>query len=193
MHADMQHNMHASGGFPLSAQQRFLPWHRAYLKTVELLLREYEPKTFIPYWDWTVDPVPSWLSPPSNVPLPMEIGTSMSVMVKRSSPSGGFPTRKMVQSALAIPNYTRFAQRLETLHDQVHSAFGSSTVAQLMIAPADPLFFLHHANVDRIWNNWQLRFPGKNPTLNADDRVMDPFSYKESEVRSIRAIGYSYQ
>jgi tyrosinase len=28
-------------------------------------------------------------------------------------------------------------------------------------SPADPVFFLHHANVDRIWSIWQSEHPGQ--------------------------------
>ncbi len=35
---------------------KFLPWHRAYLRTVEDLLQEQLGPTFaLPYWDWTLD------------------------------------------------------------------------------------------------------------------------------------------
>ena len=30
-------------------------------------------------------------------------------------------------------------------------------------SPADPLFWLHHANVDRLWARWQQSRPGVPP------------------------------
>ena len=28
-------------------------------------------------------------------------------------------------------------------------------MGNILISPNDPLFFMHHANVDRLWNEWQ--------------------------------------
>lgn len=33
----------------------FLPWHRQFLRLIELELQEIEPSVTIPYWDWSVD------------------------------------------------------------------------------------------------------------------------------------------
>ncbi|MGE5347514.1 MAG: tyrosinase family protein, partial [Acidithiobacillales bacterium] len=30
-------------------------------------------------------------------------------------------------------------------------------------SPTDPLFFLHHANIDRIWSEWQKAHPAQAP------------------------------
>ncbi|MCU0498928.1 MAG: tyrosinase family protein [Anaerolineae bacterium] len=30
----------------------------------------------------------------------------------------------------------------------------------LDVSPNDPVFFLHHANVDRVWATWQINYPG---------------------------------
>jgi tyrosinase len=192
-HGDMQHNMHANNGQPAVNQQRFLPWHRRYLRTLELLLQEYEPNTSIPYWDWANDPVPGWLAPPAKITIPNEKMTTTYLSVVRTAPTGSFPNPQQVQAAMAKQDYTSFATELENLHDAVHGAFGKSTIADIMHAPADPLFFLHHANVDRIWSQWQAIVPDNNPTLSGDDTVLDPFAYSEPDTRSIQAMGYSYQ
>jgi len=34
-----------------------------------------------------------------------------------------------------------------------------------MTSPNDPIFFLHHAQIDRMWNIWQARHPGTTPYL----------------------------
>lgn len=45
------------------------------------------------------------------------------------------------------------------LHNQAHVWIGGD-MANVTISPNDPVFFLHHANVDRLWAIWQE----KNPT-----------------------------
>ena len=61
-----------------------------------------------------------------------------------------------VATALAAPNYTTFRPTLEAgsrLHNFGHGWTGGSMM--MMSSPQDPLFFMHHANVDRIWALWQ--------------------------------------
>ena len=64
-------------------------------------------------------------------------------------------------------------------------------------APCDPVFFMHHANIDRIWSQWQAANPGKNPNLpgpspGPNSPNMDPWSYTESDTRSTVGLGYTY-
>ena len=70
---------------------------------------------------------------------------------------------------------------------------------------------LYHANVDRIWSEWQNQHPNEYPNglgckldpKAACDRVtipghdgyawaLDPFSKNEPDCRSIQQLGYSY-
>jgi tyrosinase len=74
----------------------------------------------------------------------------------------------------------------------------------LPTAPNDPLYFLHHANIDRIWNEWQKTHGlhsyeprGEMPSNNADDTMM-PFDSigtlaTPDSVADIKALGYRYQ
>ncbi|KAI1433007.1 Di-copper centre-containing protein [Xylaria sp. CBS 124048] len=69
------------------------------------------------------------------------------------------------------PNYTHFSNEawigpyanathdsLESLHDSVHTIGGGGWghLAIIAYSAFDPLFFLHHANVDRIFAMWQV-------------------------------------
>jgi hypothetical protein len=49
------------------------------------------------------------------------------------------------------------------MHNNVHIWTGGSMVPGT--APNDPIFFLHHCNVDRLWALWQFRHPGQNYPL----------------------------
>jgi len=52
---------------------------------------------------------------------------------------------------------TGFRQELEggfRLHGWGHTWVGGSMLT--MASPNDPMFFLHHANIDRLWAEWQL-------------------------------------
>ena len=73
---------------------------------------------------------------------------------------------EIVQAALSRTTVETFSSGggtfsiLEGLcHNAVHAAVGGSDLARpgFMsggLAPIDPLFFLHHANIDRLWNVW---------------------------------------
>ncbi|RPA84065.1 Di-copper centre-containing protein [Ascobolus immersus RN42] len=68
--------------------------------------------------------------------------------------------------AVAKPTWEEFAVTLEggmiwdTLGMHSGGHFGvSGTVGDMYTSPADPLFYLHHANLDRIWAKWQKQSP----------------------------------
>lgn len=61
-----------------------------------------------------------------------------------------------VAAAFQNPVYEDFREALENgakLHGDVHGWMGRSML--LWSSPNDPIFFMHHANIDRIWAKWQ--------------------------------------
>ncbi|KAH7233146.1 hypothetical protein BKA59DRAFT_534979 [Fusarium tricinctum] len=69
----------------------------------------------------------------------------------------------VMNTIYSFDTYSGMSEMLEGLpHAQIHSVIfgdmGPST------SPNEPLFFLHHANVDRVWAKWQ----GRNNTRLAD-------------------------
>ncbi|WP_230210902.1 tyrosinase family protein [Streptomyces kaniharaensis] len=194
IHADMGHHQHRMSGDPHDiGAQRFLPWHRVFLDQVETELRRVHSEVTIPYWDWTADQqIPVWLAdvlPRVIVPGPM----GGIVQVTRSPGSLHHlqqitaPLNRVMQAG----GFTTFVDGLESVHDQVHDWVGAS-MSDLATAPADPLFFLHHANVDRLWSTWHPTHPSENPTLSGDDVVMDPWRVTEPTTRHIDNFHYSY-
>ncbi len=51
------------------------------------------------------------------------------------------------------------------LHNQVHVWVGGSMLPGT--SPNDPVFFMHHCMVDKLWADWQLEQKKKNPDLTA--------------------------
>lgn len=95
------------------------------------------------------------------------------------------------------------------LHNRVHLWVGGSMVP--MTSPNDPVFFLHHCFIDKIWADWQAAnetlwreqgYPGTAPQYNPvsggpvghnlDDRLT-PWTRTISEVLSSSALGYHYE
>jgi tyrosinase len=190
IHADMSHMMHGSMG-PVGAQ-RFLPWHRVFLHVFEQHLQAINPALTIPYWDWTTDQqVPDWLQ--SYTPT-VTGATGNTIIVFRTSGADvpfGLPTSADVSTVVGDTDFTTFEQDLENLHNGVHSWVGGP-MGDLDTAPADPLFWMHHANIDRIWESWRHTHPGLNPTLSGSDVILDPWSDLEPTTRDTANYNYHY-
>ena len=186
-HSNMSHNMH---GMNSVGEQRFLPWHRVYLLNLERRGKKIDKRFFIPYWDWTRDrSIPSWIT--NYRPTVKVTGTDI-VVRRNPGSSSNLPTSSQINTILGRTTFTSFTRDLERgPHNFVHG-WVNGTMSFINIAPADPLFWMHHAQIDRLWSIWQANHPNQNPTLNGSDRIMDPWSTMESQVRSISALGYSY-
>jgi tyrosinase len=53
----------------------------------------------------------------------------------------------------------------QTPHNDVHGLVGgpSGFMGAFDTAPLDPVFWLHHANIDRLWESWRKGVPGADP------------------------------
>ncbi|MGA5696090.1 MULTISPECIES: tyrosinase family protein [Bacillus cereus group] len=106
-----------------------------------------------------------------------------------------------------------FCNRLEgwygdgRIHNQVHLWVAGATQGSMywMSSPNDPVFFLHHANVDRLWAQWQVANPneGYHPTGTGSEvgpaghNLNDPMkpwgnSVTPNSVLNHHSLGYAY-
>jgi Common central domain of tyrosinase len=185
------HCTHESG--QQSTEEFFLPWHRAYIYWFEVLIRSYVkqlggPEDWtLPYWNYSGDyepnnpkgPWPRSVLPwvfgqaklPDNSVNPLFLDTS------RRGLQPGIqlrPTTPYYYQAYDFTDYLDFNQTLDqTIHGAVHGDTGSGdgvvsrTGWMQSVPPAafDPIFFLHHAEIDRFWVGWLKNVPGtSNPT-----------------------------
>jgi tyrosinase len=166
----------------------FFPWHRMYLFYLEAAIRQFSgDATFaLPYWDYTdatqrALPV-TFRQPTTNNPL----------FVSQRGPgiNNGNQLPPSVVTYTAAFNFTNFASpagsgasfggqtipapahltgphgALESLpHDQVHGAIGG-WMGQVNLAARDPIFWLHHANIDRLWALWLTTGGGRKDPQN---------------------------
>ncbi|WP_261717458.1 tyrosinase family protein [Streptomyces sp. FZ201] len=104
---------------------------------------------------------------------PINVRVDGRTYLRRSLGSGGrpLPTRAEVESVLAIETYDMppwnsgsdgFRNHLEgwrgvNLHNRVHVWVGGQMATG--VSPNDPVFWLHHAYVDKLWSQWQRRHP----------------------------------
>ncbi len=158
----------------------FLPWHRAYLAAFERACRNLSGKAdfALPYWDWFIDrqlPEPFRGSAnsgnilwedrpgfPENASLPIE--TFGEATLERILASEGFEafgsSRPFNQNSLDSSWQRKSGASTELEfgpHNNVHGILLGVMVSGL--SPLDPIFWLHHCNVDRIWSLWTARHP----------------------------------
>jgi tyrosinase len=74
-------------------------------------------------------------------------------------------------SASGTRNYLEGWIGVAGTHNSVHVWVGGDM--QLSSSPNDPVFFLHHCNVDRIWAAWQEKYPASSyvPDMDAPDSL----------------------
>jgi tyrosinase len=65
-------------------------------------------------------------------------------------------------------------------------------MSDIMYSPCDPIFWLHHAFIDRVWTQWQVPNPGQAPPLSGADRVMDPWAETLDDAVDAAGLGYAY-
>ncbi len=177
------------------SRQRFLPWHRVYLRRLEEALQQVAPRVFLPYWrGWADRGIPAWLADfTPDVPLPAGgiTGEPNPLPVTRDENVSRYPTSSMVRTELAPVDYTEMTRLLEGgSHGAVHVAVGS-TMTNAVIASADVLFWMHHCEIDRLWSLWQ-EVRQSNPVLSITSRRMTPWDEDVSDVLSTQAFGYRY-
>ncbi|GAA1949724.1 tyrosinase family protein [Agromyces allii] len=149
----------------------FLPWHRAYLAWFEQHIRDAsgDDDWALPYWDYS--------APGSTRRLPVEFQVEQrtvdGVLVDnplfspaRSSQPIPADSADIVE-ALAQPSYLLerepgfggalpdqfFGTVEDRPHNYVHMAIGG-VMRSPSTAGRDPVFWLHHANIDRLWEVW---------------------------------------
>jgi len=214
-HMDMSHNMHGSMGEV--GFYRFLGWHRRYLVEMERELQRVDAllrpgatdRIGIPYWRWQ-DPFPAWMS--TFLPQPNPDNGQTPPARKNADPpekANGADIDILVNQ-FAIQNtglpgendYTKFSYGLEgwglrpdgtplPAHNHGHAWIGG-IMNNTSTSPTDPMFWLHHAEVDRIWEIWRQANPTPAPLLAGPDRIMDPWVESYDDLLDIAALGYGY-
>jgi len=131
----------------------FLPFHRALLWELELEMQKINPNLSIPYWDWTVDDTNTSSLWDFNFMGQFDSAFSLG----RSVGLSGFPLPLQsdidnVQSATDFYTYTNNIER-GVVHTGGHTFTGGQMNSGY--APIDPVFFLNHCMVDKLWDDWE--------------------------------------
>nr|CAF03590.1 haemocyanin precursor [Nautilus pompilius] len=163
--------MHGMAAFP--------HWHRLYALQFEESLLRHGSSVALPYWDWThkITGLPHLLSNPDyydalhkqvteNPFLRGHIEVAETYTVRNTQPELFEPSKDGKHSllydeillALEQRDYCDFEVQFEVVHNAIHYLVGGHqrySMSSLEYASYDPLFFIHHSNVDRLWAIWQ--------------------------------------
>ena len=139
----------------------FWAWHRMYLYFFERIVRKYSGMYdwALPYWDWTN---------PAQLPVPAPFRDSSSLLfdgTRKPTVNAGAPMSTSlagsVSSAMTALNYFTAQGSVNGPHGSVHIAIGGN-MTQFETAAIDPIFWVHHSQVDRLWNLWLAQGGGRS-------------------------------
>lgn len=184
----------------------FLPWHRMFVYFFELIVRQAsnDPAFTLPYWNY---------SNAAQRAIPAEFQVTGSPLYRAARNPGvntGTPITPglVALDALKSPTYSAsgadqgFCANLDFgLHGNVHVWVGNQVgMGQVPWAANDPIFWMHHCNIDRLWASWN-RHGCRNP---GDAAFRDAkFTFADAQGKQVVAtvkdfldfapLGYTYQ
>lgn len=145
----------------------FLPWHREFLNRYEILLREAYPKVTLFYWEWRTDPrsypalttllgsFSGAIGAPFNVLAPPSVTRNTGTHPSAPTPTATLDTTITGQSTFGGHR----SQNETSAHNRSHVFIGGTggNMTSTSTAAEDPIFFMLHANSDRLWSMWQRK------------------------------------
>jgi tyrosinase len=199
---------------------RFLAWHRKYLTEFEKSLGRSDIELTgtksplgLPYWRWSKNRrFPSWLT--DLLPIFGSGGPGTPVEDRKngvnvSDRSEELPKIEQINYLLknyanlvpatedALNDYERFTYCLEgyvsglPAHNHVHAWVDG--VMNSDWSPADPIFWLHHCEVDRLWAIWQSTHKSSHPPYSSQALQLKPWNDTNYyTVLDTELVGYRY-
>ena len=184
----------------------FWPWHRIYLYYFERIVRKYSGVYgwTLPYWDY---------SSPSQrqLPAPFRDSSSSLFVANPNRPSAwnsgaaSFIASHVNGPGISqVPFYPGASSSLESNpHNNVHVDIGG-WMGDVQAAAQDPVFYVHHSNIDRLWNLWKAQGGGrvdplsdntwKNTLFTFFDENATQVQMKACDVLNAAAqLNYSYE
>lgn len=157
----------------------FLPWHRAFVFYFEEICRSVlhdDPSFKLPYWDWARSPFIPEPFLERGSPLWHKGRGSCSAVQNGFQRAGKFDIGGYLEE-MAVGyvlghttddplDHAGVGWLDGTPHTLVHDIVGGD-MAFIPSSPLDPLFWIHHCNVDRIWESW-LTLHGRAVPIDED-------------------------
>ena len=145
---------------PPEDEMAFLPWHRMFVYFFESMIRRIskQPSFTLPYWNYSAS---------STAAMPAAFRTVGSPLYRSSrnagsNGGGAIPASQVALTALGETTYgpngaaSGFDQAIDFgIHGNVHVWVGNNVgMGAVPWAGNDPIFWMHHCNIDRLWASW---------------------------------------
>jgi tyrosinase len=101
------------------------------------------------------------------------------------------PSPEDIERVMARPDFPSFSGELEAWHGQIHMWVGGQ-MTDVPFAAYDPIFWAHHAMIDRLWRIWQVEHHGASLPRRLGETVMQPFGVTAQGTIEPNALGYDY-
>ena len=192
----------------------FLTWHRMYLFYFEEVLRQAagDPGLMLPYWDYqTNGAIPAAFRSPTYVDgNGQTVANPLFVANRQAQLNAGTGTLASAvtstSAAMALTDYPSFNDSIEQApHGAVHCATGvsgcpSGYMGAVPAAGNDPIFYTHHANIDRLYQCWLAVSPrNRLPATNLRTQQFTFINGQGGQIRrvvgdmlTLQQLGYSY-
>jgi tyrosinase len=195
----------------------FLSWHRIYLYYFDRILRASagpgHSNFALPYWNYGVPAqrsLPDAFRNPANasnplyvaqrraavnagqpIPASATISTQAMATINFASPQGS--GQSFGGQTLAAPaHFTGPHGRLESQpHDVMHDAIGGQTgwMSDPNMAARDPIFWLHHCNIDRLWSHWIALGGGRHDPITNQAWMKTKFTFYDEKAKKVVLTG----
>ena len=139
----------------------FFSWHRMELCFFERILRKASglPSLGLPYWNYSDSADPNARFLPAAFRTPADATNPLFTANRNANINNG--TGQLSASAVSlasalpgpVPFYSFSGNVYGTPHGAVHGGIGGG-MGSVPTAALDPIFWLHHCNIDRLWNRW---------------------------------------
>jgi hypothetical protein len=193
----------------------FLSWNRMYLYFFERILRvaSGDPNLALPYWNYFN---PGQRALPVEFRQPADASNPLYVKQRDPSVNGGAPLPAAAVSHLQAFTFVNFSSapnsglsfggprvshpvhfsptfgQLENVpHNLVHSLLGgpSGFMNNPNLAARDPIFLLHHSNIDRLWKRWLDQGGGRQNPVDDDVWMDTPFAFFDENGQEVVITG----
>ena len=203
---------HSASGVDVHNTWDFLPWHRCFVHFHErVLIAVAKAKSVsgaenfrLPYWDWDAAP---------KIPEVYLTQGSPLYMAREQNPIIDYYTTPSMVGAMLSPTQfqgsTGFGGDAQSRgvassappHSKIHKIV-SDVMNDPDTAASDPLFYIHHANVDRLWEIWARHQGQKTSDYPAEllaktytfpgGQSQAAFTYRVQDILDTSSLGYTY-
>lgn len=176
-----QANIHGASAAPAGMianacrhdQQFFLSWHRMYLYFFEKIVRASsgDPNFALPYWGYSPTGnrnLPAPFRTPAAATNPLYAAARRATINTGSNLAASSVDPGNAMLELGFGGFTN--QINGTPHGVVHTGVGGpgGLMSAFETAGQDPIFWLHHCQIDRLWELWLQSGGGRvNPTTDS--------------------------